>query len=73
MSGIWQELTATDPVPFQIMGRKEATATKTETGISQSGSIGCRIKKDVPGATNTAEPETRGDVTDPVTFFIICE
>lgn len=62
MSGIWQELTATDPVPFQIMGRKEARATKTETGISQSGSIGCRIRGDVPGATNTAELETRGDV-----------
>lgn len=55
MSGIWQEPTATEPVPFQIMRQKEARATKTETGISQSGSIPFRIRGDVPGATNTEE------------------
>lgn len=46
MSGIWQEPTATGPVPFQIMRQREARATKTETGTSQSGSLHFRIRAD---------------------------
>lgn len=50
MSGIWQEPTATGPVPFQIMRQREARATKTKTGISQSGSLHFKIRGDSEAA-----------------------
>lgn len=61
MSGIWREPTATGPIPFQIMRQREARATKTETGISQSGSLHFRIKGD--GRADAGEMNSDGDVT----------
>lgn len=54
MSGTWQKPTITEPVPLKIMRQNKARATKTKTGISQSGSVHFGIRGDFPGTTNTA-------------------